>query len=115
VAGEREILKRIGTFGMHYQLAWYWDGIEAAQFVIVRAKLLVVQTQAPYSIWVGQIDQDDITDARNELQRIRAEVAARFASGNWQDDGTHRLRYWRVPDWAKPPIQINIKGQPLTL
>jgi len=115
VSDEAEIIRAIGRFATAQQLAWYWEGMEAADWLIAGNRLIVCQTKAPFQTWVGWLPRDEIEDARSEARAFRRELAWRRAQNDWDDKGAQTLRTWRTPEWARTPVTVSVGGKQLTI
>jgi hypothetical protein len=90
-------------YGYAEQLAYYARGLAHEGHALTGARLVVVSTEAPYSIGVLDVDGRLLASADTEVLRLLELYAECQATGRWPgwgDDGVLALGdYW--PRWAE--------------
>jgi hypothetical protein len=84
-----EMRRSFERFGYDWQHAWYLDGAIAAGFEPFLFKFIVVQTFAPYDVWVGSLDDDSVARARSEIDATLDAMRRRRESGEYLDEAYH--------------------------
>lgn len=113
VSFERDIAR----FGYHAQLAWYLDGLHAANAQTTGQPVLVaVESQPPYDVLVLRFDDDDIAVGRRVYRQYLDRLAECRASGEWPGVGGGAVRRVVLPPWAGPmEDELVIDGETVAL
>lgn len=106
----------VARLGHHIQLALYMRGLRALGLVIP-AKLIAVESEAPYDVAVFSIEGDTLTAGDEEAGRLLRRVAECRESGEWPGRYGEEERPLDLPPWvfrdadATAPLGLVFDGQ----
>lgn len=87
-----ELKRSFRKYAYDWQAAWYTDAALAAGWKPFRFRFIVVQTFAPYDVFVCSMEDDEIANARAEIAVTLDAIASRRVSGNYVSDDYHAER-----------------------
>lgn len=92
--------KSVADYGYHVQQAWYQDGYYAATGVFPRFLFVVVGTDAPHHVMVGELADAAVDKGRELYEHALTVLGACEASGRWPGYTDTEPATIELPAWA---------------
>jgi hypothetical protein len=106
-----------GRLGYVFQLAFYLDGIASVLGKALPAKIIAVQSVAPYDVVVYDVPEDVLAVGHEQVERAIDLVAQCTAANDWPgiaaDEVPLRLPAWATADFSDDEPQLTFDGQAL--